>query len=162
MAAIRSAAENRESAVRRVVGVLNRGVSAAAMPDLIPNAEDVFPNEPVRHLINQHGRNERHRLGRRLELDSDSDSNSIGSRSFPYATSSSSSSVVFDNETPSEDIMNVSDISNPDSLAPRRSRLTVNPAIITSVGSGRRQSKFIIYCYNLIYAQISTCRWCSI
>lgn len=142
MAAIRSAAENRESAVRRVVGVLNRGASAAAMPDLIPNAEDIFPNDPIRHLINQHGRNERR--GRRLELDSDSDSNSFGSRSFPYATSSSSSSVVFDNETPSEDIMNVSDISNPDSLAPRRSRVTVNPAVITSVGSGRRQSKFVI------------------
>ena len=111
------------------------------MPDLIPNACVVITDESIRNIVRENLSNDRHRRGRRLELDSDSDSNSNESRSCPYTTSSSSSSVVFDNETPSDDIMNVSDISNPDSLAPRRSVLTINPAIITSVASGRRQSK---------------------
>lgn len=141
MAAIRAAAEGRESALRRAVSVLHRG-QTAAMPDVIPNAEEVGSVHSGRSIMHQQ-LEQRFRRGRRLELDSDSDSNSIGSRSFPYATSSSSSSVVFDNETPSEDIMNVSDISNPDSLAPRRSRQTTNSAIY-AVGTGRRTGKFVI------------------
>lgn len=131
MMAIRAAAENRESSLRRTINVLNRS-QTSSMPDVIPNPEAAAAtDDSLRNNIPETFTNERHRRRGRLELDSDvdSDSDSINSgrvsadsfvsRYLSITSSSSSSSEVSANENPSDDVMIVSDISCPDE--PQRS-----------------------------------------